>query len=98
MMIDSSYGYGRSAVSAGSKRWVPSSKGYKQRSSYCEFKSEVTVITSSSYGSTQDDEHLCEKREQSLWLDCSYKCSKKHDYGTYIFIYTKAGNYVSKKG
>ena len=47
--------------------------GYKQKSSYCGFQSEVTVITG--YGSTQDDEHLCSKRVTEPVL--GYKCSKK---------------------
>jgi hypothetical protein len=34
-------------------------------------------------GSTQDDEHLCGKKEQSLWL----QVLKEHNYSTTGYIY-----------
>ena len=47
---------------------------------------EVTVFTS--YGSTQDDEHLCGNKKQSLWF-CGLQVLKEHNYvrdSTYMYL------------
>ena len=89
---DSNYsyelGYSRSPVSAGSKFQISSKKIVRVTSripvtASSKSKCESTVITG--YGSTQDDEHLCRKREQSLCY-AGYKCSKRAQLHTDILI------------